>query len=155
MPIYFYSSTDDYACISNFSPHGFELDGVYWPTVEHYFQAQKFAGTEHEEHVRRAKTAKQAKALGRRRDWPLREDWEAVKVDLMRRVVRRKFETHADIRAVLLGTGTDTIMEAAPDDYFWGCGRDGTGQNMLGQILMDVREALRAESVMQKQNEEG
>ncbi|HKC73877.1 MAG TPA: NADAR family protein, partial [Chloroflexota bacterium] len=43
MTIYFYSTREKpYGCFSNFSPHGFELDGVWWPTSEHYFQAQKF-----------------------------------------------------------------------------------------------------------------
>ena len=47
MPIYFYGvRTKIYGCFSNFSPHGFELDGYWWPTNEHYFQAQKFATTD-------------------------------------------------------------------------------------------------------------
>src|SRR6266566_10027691 len=42
MTIYFYGSKGQpYGCFSNFSPHGFELDGTWWPTSEHYFQAQK------------------------------------------------------------------------------------------------------------------
>ena len=48
MTIYFYSKTDDYFWLSNFSRHGFELDGKYWLTVEHYFQAAKFFGTDDE-----------------------------------------------------------------------------------------------------------
>ena len=47
-PIYFYGQTGPYACFSNFAPYTFELDSQYWPTVEHYFQAQKFAGTEYQ-----------------------------------------------------------------------------------------------------------
>jgi ribA/ribD-fused uncharacterized protein len=61
----------------------------------------------------------------------------------MRHGVRRTFETHADIRAILLGTGDQEIVETAPRDRYWGCGADGTGPNRLGQILMEVREALR------------
>ncbi len=139
MPIYFYSSLDEYGCFSNFSPHGFELDGRYWPTVEHYFQAQKFAGTDYEEQIRLANGPKHAKTLGRRRDWPLRSDWESVKVDIMRRAVLAKFRSHDDIRATLIGTGDEDLIENAPDDDFWGAGRHGTGQNMLGTILMDIR----------------
>jgi N-glycosidase YbiA len=67
-----------------------------------------------------------------------------VKDDLMRAAVLRKFETHAEIRAVLLGTGDEQIVEAAPGDYYWGCGADGSGKNMLGIILMEVRDALLA-----------
>ncbi len=50
----------------------------------------------------------------------------------MRRAVLRKFEEHADIRAVLLATGDAVIVENAPSDYYWGCGADGSGQNKLG-----------------------
>ncbi|MBI5957344.1 MAG: NADAR family protein [Chloroflexi bacterium] len=147
MPIYFYSTLDEYACFSNFSPHGFELDGVYWPTVEHYFQAQKFAGTAYVDQIRQAKSPKQAKTLGRRRDWPLRADWEKVKLDIMKQSVRRKFETHPDIRAVLMSTGDEDLVENAPNDYFWGAGRFGTGQNRLGKILVQVREELRSDGL--------
>lgn len=147
MPIYFYTTTDTYGCFSNFSRHGFELDGWYWPTAEHYFQAQKFVGTEHAGHVARARTPKEAAERGRSRAVPLRPDWEAVKDGVMRAAVRRKFETHADIRAVLLGTGDETLVENAPGDYYWGCGADGSGRNMLGIILMEVRAALRGQDV--------
>jgi ribA/ribD-fused uncharacterized protein len=141
--IYFYSTQDEYGCFSNFSQHSFELDGQYWKTSEHYFQAQKFAGTPFEEQVRIAKTAKQAAELGRRRDFPLRTDWEEVKDEVMQRAVLRKFETHADIREILLNTGDRELVENAPGDYYWGVGKTGTGQNKLGQILMAVRTILR------------
>ncbi|HZS86259.1 MAG TPA: NADAR family protein [Chloroflexota bacterium] len=144
MPIYFYSTREEpYGCFSNFSRHGFELDGLYWPTSEHYFQAQKFAGTPHLEAVRRAPTPKMAAEIGRDRSRPLRSDWEEVKDDVMRRAVRRKFEVHADLRALLLDTGDEPIVENAPRDYYWGCGADGSGKNMLGTILMEVRDSLR------------
>lgn len=144
MPIYFYGSKEQpYGCFSNFSAHGFELDGLWWPTSEHYFQAQKFAGTPHVEEVRRAQSPKQAAMRGRSRARPLRADWEEMKDEVMRRGVLRKFETHADLRAVLLGTGDEEIVENAPGDYYWGCGADGSGKNRLGQILMEVRAILR------------
>src|SRR5579859_6398932 len=133
-----------YGCFSNFSAHGFELDGAWWPTSEHYFQAQKFAGApQHMEEVRRAQSPKQAAMRGRSRARPLRADWEQVKDEVMRRAVLCKFETHADIREILLATGDDEIVENAPKDYYWGCGANGTGQNKLGQVLMDVRQTLR------------
>ena len=143
MTIYFYGTRTQYGCFSNFSRHGFELDGVWWPTSEHYFQAQKFAGTPHADQIREVKTPKEAARMGRDRSRPLRSDWERVKDDIMRKAVLRKFETHADIREVLLSTGDAPIVENAPGDYYWGCGADGSGKNMLGQILMEVREILR------------
>lgn len=143
MTIYFYSTRDKYGCFSNFSPHGFELDGFYWPTSEHYFQAQKFVGTPHADRIREVKTPKDAAKMGRDRSLPLRPDWNQVKDDIMRRGVLRKFETHADIREVLLSTGDEEIVENSPIDYYWGCGADGSGKNMLGVILMEIREVLR------------
>lgn len=142
MVIYFYSNTDEYAYLSNFSPHGFELDGQYWPTVEHFFQAQKFPGTEYADKIRQVKSPKQAKTLGRSRQWPLREDWEEIKETLMQQAVLKKFETHADIREQLLATGDEELIENAPTDYYWGAGRTGTGKNRLGHILMAVRSQL-------------
>jgi N-glycosidase YbiA len=144
MTILFYSSHEQlYGCFSNFSRHGFTLDGSYWPTSEHYFQAQKFAGTPHLEAVRNARTPKVAANMGRDRKRPLRPDWEQVKDDVMRRAVLAKFTAHASIREVLLGTADEDIMENAPKDYYWGIGADGTGKNMLGRILMEVRAILR------------
>lgn len=85
-----------------------------------------------------------AARMGRSRKRPLRTDWDEVKDDVMQRGVLRKFETHADIRAILLSTGDALIVENAPHDDYWGCGEDGNGQNRLGQILMEVRSILLA-----------
>ncbi|GAX37902.1 NADAR family protein [Nodularia sp. NIES-3585] len=143
MTIYFYTAREQYGCFSNFSPHGFELDNLYWYTSEHYFQAQKFIGTFNVEQIRLVKTPKDAAKMGRERSRPLRQDWEKVKDDLMRKAVLRKFETHQDIKQILLATDNQEIVENSPIDYYWGCGSDGSGKNMLGMILMEVREILR------------
>lgn len=123
-----------------------KLDGQWWLTVEHFFQAQKFAGTPHAEEIRQASTPKRAAEIGRDRKRPLRSDWEEVKDDAMRRGVLEKFRAHAELRRLLLSTGDEEIVENAPHDYYWGCGRDGSGRNMLGRILMETRELLRGES---------
>ena len=62
---------------------------------------------------------------------------------VMRRAVLKKFETHADIRALLLSTGDEKLVEKTTDDHYWGVGTNGTGKNRLGQILMEVRQILR------------
>lgn len=143
MTVYFYSAREvPYGCFSNFSAHGFEIDGKYWRTSEHYFQAQKFAGTSHEEEIRKVASPKIAASMGRSRKRPLRKDWESVKDSIMKQAVLKKFETHADIREILLATGDAEIVENAPSDYYWGCGADGSGQNKLGKILIEVRAIL-------------
>lgn len=143
MTIRFYRAKDAFGELSNHSNHGFVLDGLFWPTVEHYFQAQKFAGAEHAEAIRQAPTPMAAKRLGQRRDLPLRPDWEEVKEAVMLRATLAKFETHADTRAVLLATGDEDLVEDAPTDYYWGCGADGSGLNRYGHVLMQARALLR------------
>lgn len=139
MTIYFYHTNEKYGCFSNFSNHGFILDELYWQTSEHYFQAQKFIGTEYLEKIRLLSTPRSAANLGRDRSLPLRKDWAQVKDDIMRKAVLAKFSTHIDIRELLLSTGDEEIVENSPVDYYWGCGADGTGKNMLGIILIEVR----------------
>jgi len=143
--IKFYQERDaPYGCFSNSSKHSFEVDGTPWQTVEHYFQAMKFAGTPHEHAIQIAPAPMLAKQMGNDRARPLRPDWDEdeVKDNVMRRAVRAKFEQTPNIRAVLLGTGDEELIEDAPGDSYWGCGEMGTGKNMLGKILLEVRGAL-------------
>lgn len=146
-PVYFYSKTTAFYELSNFSPHGFQLDGVFWPTVEHYFQGQKFpSDPAYQEKIRQARTPKEAKSLGRSRKVPLRSDWEQVKDEVMRRGLRAKFTAHPKLKTLLLETGTRQLIENAPSDYYWGCGRNGSGKNRLGVLLMELRTELRVEA---------
>ncbi len=146
MTIYFYSTTDRYGEFSNFARYGFELDGQWWPTAEHYFQAQKFQDPAYRERIRTAPTPKLAAELGRSRKMLLRADWEHIKDEVMYRAVLKKFQTHDQLRVLLTSTGDEDIVENAPGDYYWGCGKDGTGQNKLGHILMRVREELKQQN---------
>ncbi len=140
--ILFYSTRGEYGALSNFSRHGFTLDDVYWKTSEHYFQAKKFEGTEHEQIVREASSPKEAARLGRQRSRPLRDDWEDVKEDVMFRACMAKFSQHDELRDLLVGTDDAMLIENAPGDYYWGIGKDGSGKNRLGHILMLVRDEL-------------
>ena len=141
--IHFYSTSGEYGCFSNFSRHAITLQGKRWPTSEHYFQAQKFVGTEHADAVRKAKTPGESARMGRDRKRPLRRDWESVKDAVMLDAVRAKFTQHDDLQATLLGTGDAKLVEHTEKDSYWGDGGDGSGKNRLGQILMTVRDELR------------
>lgn len=142
--IYFYKVNEAYGCFSNFSAHPFELDGKYWATSEHYFQAQKFITTspDYAEQIRLSASPMKAANMGRSRKYPIRKDWEAVKDHVMRKAVLTKFQTHSDIREILLSTKNAVLAEKTTTDRYWGCGEDGTGLNKLGLILMEVREIL-------------
>lgn len=142
--IHFYSTAGEYGCFSNFSRHPVFLKGKRWPTTEHFFQAQKFAGEPDEEEVRRAAKPSEAANMGRSRKRPLRRDWEGVKEQVMLDAVRAKFTQHDDLKAVLLGTGDAKLVEHTEKDAYWGDGGDGSGKNRLGHILMRVRDELRA-----------
>ncbi|WIG59866.1 MAG: uncharacterized protein OJF49_002614 [Ktedonobacterales bacterium] len=141
--ILFASLKGEYGCFSNFAPYPITLKEKVWPTSEHYFQAQKFAGTEHEEAIRLAKSPLVAARMGRSRQRPLRADWDAVKDEVMLEALRAKFTQHADLRETLLATGDALIVEHRARDAYWGDGPDGSGRNMLGLLLMRVREELR------------
>jgi ribA/ribD-fused uncharacterized protein len=143
-PIYFFTKTDPYYELSNFSPHGFEEDGLYWPTVEHYFQAQKFNDSQYRERIRNSRSPKDAKSLGQSRKVPLRNDWEQIKEDVMLRALRNKF-SNPKLNKILLGTEDRELVEKSPFDYYWGCGWNGSGKNRLGYLLMQVREELKTE----------
>ena len=143
------------SCFSNFSRHSVFLKGKRWPTTEHYFQAQKFAGTEHEAAVRACKTPAVAAGMGRDRKLPLRRDWESVKDTVMLDALRAKFTQHADLKATLLGTGDAVLVEHTENDSYWGDGGDGSGKNRLGRLLMQLRGELRAAETEQPPEESG
>ncbi|MBU0552606.1 NADAR family protein [Myxococcota bacterium] len=141
MAIRFYAVGEEYGAFSNFSPHGFTLEDKYWPTSEHYFQAKKFEGRPREEKIRRAKGPGAAAKLGRSRAEPLRRDWEHVKEEVMATALQAKFDAHPDLKALLLSTGAEPLIEAAQRDAYWGEGHDGRGKNRLGALLMALRAA--------------
>jgi hypothetical protein len=141
--INFYSVSDEHGCFSNFAPYPIRIDGSRWPTSEHYFQAQKFHDQGHREAIRKANSPMIAARMGRDRKKKLRRDWESTKVSIMTAAVRAKFEQHEELKAILLGTGDAKLVEHTENDDYWGDGGDGSGKNMLGQILMRVRTALR------------
>ena len=86
MTIRFYRPNEPYGCLSNFSRHSFELDGQTWPTVEHYYQAQKFAGTPHAEEIRLTPKPMDARRKGQEPQRLLRKDWKQIKEDVLWRV---------------------------------------------------------------------
>ena len=141
--IEFYSTRDEYGCFSNFYRAPIRLQGKVWPTSEHFFQAQKFRGTEQYGAILRVPSPMIAARLGRSRQQPLRPDWEHVKDAIMREAVLAKFTQNANLRAILLDTGDALLVEHSTNDSYWGDGGDGSGRNRLGQILMSVRDELR------------
>ena len=137
--IRFYSIRGDYGFLSNFSRHAIDVDGMRWPTVEHYFQAMKFPPESAlRERIRAAAKPSEAKRLA----WsqPPRADWEAVRDGTMLTALRAKFTQHLALCAALIATGAAELVEHTSNDDYWADGGDGKGRNRLGQLLMQVRD---------------
>jgi ribA/ribD-fused uncharacterized protein len=141
--ILFYSADDSYGYLSNHYPSPINLKGKVWPTTEHYFQAMKFEGHPWEEAIRCAETSEQSAVMGRSRDAPMRGDWQDIKYGVMKEAVLAKFSQHEDLQVLLLQTANIEIVEHTATDAVWGDGGDGSGQNLLGKLLMEVREEIR------------
>jgi len=130
---------DEYAFLSNFYSSEIAYEGVVFPTVEHAFQAAKTMDIDERRKIAATQAPGSAKRLGRR--VKLRPDWEQIKVGLMRDLLRNKF-SEPDLAARLLATGSTELIEGNNwNDTFWGVCR-GRGRNMLGQLLMEVREEI-------------
>jgi ribA/ribD-fused uncharacterized protein len=155
-PVLFHGADEskgDYRNFSNMSEHRIDIDGSTYPTVEHYFQAMKakeFKDDEIYEKLLKAKSAKAAKALGKKVKGFEKEVWDAKKDGIMQVGIRTKFVQHPELRKQLQETGDRIIGEADARNTYWGIGTSMTsekakhptkwrGQNRIGKILMDLR----------------
>jgi len=138
-PILFFTKNEAWFELSNFYPQGFEEDGKYWPSVEHYFQAMKFEDMEYREKIRKAHSPHKAKQLGWTRKVRIRKNWDSIRDEVMLHALREKF-ANPQMREVLLRTGKRELIENSPYDAYWGIGRNRDGKNRLGKLLMRVRE---------------
>lgn len=75
----------------------------------------------------------------------VRPDWETRKVGVMRMLLERKFAPGTDFAARLLATGDERLVHLSPWDLFWGADDAGYGENLLGKLIMGIRDGLRAE----------
>lgn len=141
--IRFYSTKGEYGYMSNFYKSPITISGVQWPTTEHYFQAKKFTDTDLQNKIRLVSSASKAAKMGRTKHHSFREDWDTHRLKVMKLALKAKFYQHQDLKEKLLATGNATLIEDSPVDYFWGIGKDGSGENMLGIQLMEVREWLK------------
>ena len=174
-PVRFFKSWGPAGDLSNFSAHpvilspdpvrgaggsggngdsgqGSSSSPVEWRTVEHFYQAQKFAGVACPAAaalvaaIAAAPSPEAAAKLGRaaQRDEPalVRADWEDAKPGVMAAALRAKVRAHPAVLAALAATGGAPIVEASPSDYYWGAGVDGQGCNALGRAWEGVRREV-------------
>ena len=131
----------DYRFLSNFWPVDVEYDDFYYPSVEHAYQAAKTLNPAQQYEIYQAPSPAKAKMLGRHVH--IRHDWDNIKVRVMEVLLRQKFVGYHDLSLWLYQTGDKYLEETNTwGDTFWGvC--NGKGQNVLGNLLMKVREDIK------------
>ena len=130
----------EYDFLSNFYECPIKFAGIQFNSSETAFQAMK-TPIRIEQLKFANLTPAAAKKIGRK--IPLRENWDLVKDHYMYQIVLAKFSQNSDLRAKLLATGNEELIEGNWwNDTYWGkC--NGIGKNKLGEILMKVRKELR------------
>lgn len=136
--------------LSNFFPAEIEYGAATYRTVEHAYQAAKTEDPLQRQHVGMAPTPGQAKSRGRK--VTMRPQWELVKIEVMRGLLRQKFQD-PELRGKLLATADRQLIEGNTwGDRYWGAvftlypGHPASvleGENHLGKLLMEIREELR------------
>jgi hypothetical protein len=140
-----------YGFLSNFYPCLIEHRGISYPSVEHFYVAQKCNGpqfmngvqytpADFREMIARIPHPGTVKKMGAKMS--IRKDWDEKKLEFMNWAVREKFKDEK-LAQMLLETGEYELVEGNIwNDTFWGvC--DGKGHNHLGKILMCVRDEIR------------
>lgn len=146
---FYRASEKPYGAFSNLHRRPIEFEGLVFATSEHAYQAGKARKPEVRDWVLSAPSpALVAMAAHGLYYWDIAPGWSRTKFDRMRGVLRAKFTQHEDLRNLLLGTGDARLVESATVDNevnrLWG-EVNGEGRNMLGTLLMELREELRKE----------
>ena len=92
--------------------------------------------------IRRAESPLKAMKSGQDRSLDVREDWDLVKIDVMKKALFAKFEHNRRLKKMLLETGEEPLIHASQSDAFWGQSNEGVGENKLGELIMLVRNLL-------------
>lgn len=155
--IRFYRSNEKpYGVFSNLFRRPIVFEDKEFATAEHAYQAGKAKRPEVQKWLLNAPTPSLvAMAAHGLYTWEIMPNWSELKFDRMRKVLRAKFSQHEDLREILLSTGDARIVEVgrvdSPVNRTWG-EINGRGQNMLGVLLMELREDLKANSSGAKSN---
>lgn len=141
-PVHFYHSDQPWGELSNFSRHAIYLEARIWPTVEHYYQAQKFSNVDYQEKIRCCLTPTLAKQTAYELADQNRSNWIDIREGVMLNALRAKFQQHPDLSNKLRSTGKRYLVEFTDRDEYWGDAGDGSGKNRLGHLLMQVRAEI-------------
>ncbi len=147
----FRKTNERFGGLSNMAP-GFplEINGVHIRTAEALYQACRFP---HMPNVQKLILNERSPMTAKMKSKPYRKDsrpdWDAIRVPIMKWCLRVKLaQNWAAFGELLLATGSHPIVEDSRKDDYWGAKiiDDDTlsGQNVLGRLLMELREKLKA-----------
>jgi len=139
-----FARDDPTSPFSNLYSKPIAIDGVMHNSVVNVIEAARFVKAPASVLVSALKSARDAFNFARTYQNLVTPNWQQEKVAIMKRAVWEKFTQNSALRSLLLSTGKRTLVEHTANDKFWGDNGDGTGQNMLGKILMEVRQELQA-----------
>ena len=135
---------NDFYPLSNFSAFRVRIAGMYFDTSEQAYHYHKFPDSKGHRHaIVTAISAHDAFKYAESHKEDRRPDWDSVKLEIMRGILRAKVEQHEYVRRKLLATGNRELIEDSWRDEFWGWGPNRCGQNMLGKLWMEIRAELR------------
>jgi ribA/ribD-fused uncharacterized protein len=146
--IRFYRSNEKpYGAFSNLYRRTVVFEGIVYPTAEHAYQAGKARKIEVRDWILSAPTPSLvAMAAHGLYTWDIVPNWSKIKFERMKGVLLAKYTQHEDLKLLLLGTGNARLVESATVDNavnrLWG-EVNGVGKNMLGTLLMQVRDEIR------------
>jgi ribA/ribD-fused uncharacterized protein len=132
----------EYAWLSNFAPVKIKLFEIIYPSVEHAYMSMKSNDLEWKKFCSDLKNT--ASIVKRKsKEIKLKEDWNDIKVDIMRSCIEQKF-SQEPYKTLLLNTKNEYIQEGNWwNDDFWGFDlKKNKGENILGKIIMDIRKKL-------------
>lgn len=143
MELRFYGYRDE---LSNMYPVRLKIDGKTFNCVEHYFQYCKFKDTDpsYQNRILEQTSGYEQKKLGSSRQHKIDPNWDKNRMKVMARQLYYKFHENQFLREYLLHTKDQILIENNPHDDYWGIG-DGNGKNVLGKMLMEIREELKGE----------
>lgn len=146
----------NYGILSPLSPHPVVVRHRQYPSLHHYFLCERFKDTPVEPQLQSAASVWELERIVREAEAKSyqREDWNQVKIDVMLLGNYLKFKQNESPRKVLLETETKLLVNHTPTDDFWGDSGDGSGKNLLGVVLMSVRERLRREAAQEAKEQQ-
>lgn len=153
------------ACLSQWFPASFLVDGTSYNSAEQYMMAEKarvFENDDIREQILSSDDQREIKALGRKVKNFDADVWSRIAPDVVVKGNLHKFGQNPELQQFLLGTGDKILVEASPYDTIWGIGMQASdagiedpnnwkGTNLLGFALMEVRDALNTPKPIQQQ----